>query len=869
MTAHATTQETGTLRRIYEGDALRAVAMPIGGIGTGSIAIAGDGSLRQWQIHNQINHLACLPHSFFAIWGRPVLPSNQIVARVLQTDALHDSEPDAVPPTANDHLVPEPHRQLLQQIPGVEGVTFSGEYPIARLAYLDSDLPLEISSEIFSPFVPLDADDSGIPVMCVNVTITNPTEKPWRAAVAGTLQNAVGWDGVTPITGTRCQHYGGNTNHLVRTAAGTTITMGNAWLPQDAAGNGSMAISVDAPEVSWATQWDDLQSPWDDFANDGVLANSNDSMPSVSGRTWNGALAAKLLLEPGESRTIPFRIAWHFPNRYVNWDQSWYVPVKDPKTKYWVGNHYATRFSSALDVIEYTGVNDQRLGEATRSARDILWDTNLPPSLAESIINPVSTIRSPTCFRAEDGNFYGFEGCNGISTAHHAPVIGGSCPLNCTHVWNYEVALSRLFPDLERTMRATEWHVQQRPDGVLPHRVALPTYLPRREDGTVGAPHNPAIDGLLGAILKTYREFRVSGDREWLAGMWPGVRLALDHLWTTHDPERSGVIEGEQPNTYDISIYGANTFIGTLYLAALKAAARMADALDTDAEIASECLAIADCGREQIESRLWNGEYYIQDVDLEEHPEQNWASGCHIDHLFGQWWAWALDLGDLLDAERVRTATRSIFRNNFRTDFRDRNRNVREYVTDDDRGTLICTWPHGGRPDVPTLYSDEVWTGLEYELAAMLIETGQVDDALTVLDAVRERHDGTKQSPWNDIECGDHYVRAMSSWQLLEAATGVRHDAATGSFTITPRLQSGDLRAPFVTGRAWGTVTHEAAGVSISVRVGSLDLETLSLDRDCGGVTLDDELIDAKIDGTTIAFPSGFRVDEGQELRMH
>ncbi|MCD6289350.1 MAG: hypothetical protein J7M34_02520 [Anaerolineae bacterium] len=865
-------------RKVYRGESLRAIAMPLGGIGTGTIALSGDGSLRQWQIHNQANHVACVPHSFFAVWTRRDLPPEEPVTRVLQSDALYDTEGPTPPPTSNDHLVPPAHRRLLQQLPGVETTEFIGEYPIAELRYRDSALPLEVSMEAFSPFIPLNAKDSGLPAILFHITVRNPTDHVMRASVAATLQNAVGWDGVDPIVDTECARYGGNFNTLVRLQGMTAIHMQTSRLSEEDSGYGSMALAALTPDATYLTQWDDLNALWADFSSDGRLGNVTDSTPSPAGRTWNGALAVPFSLGPGESRSVTFIIAWYFPNRYVNWSQRPFFGFEDEKSKFWLGNQYNNWFQSALDVAEYIRDNHDRLTEQTRLVRDTFYDTTLPYPLIDAITAQMSVIRTPTCFWTEDGRFFGFEGCHGAST-YHAEPIGGCCPLNCTHVWNYEMALARLFPALERTMRETEWFVQQHPSGYLPHRVPLPTYLPRPWGRDIGGPAHPALDGLLGAILKTYREYRACGDREWLVRVWPSVKKALEYVWTEHDPGRDGVIEGEQPNTYDISIYGVNTFIGTLYLAALRAVEVMAR-LQGEEELAVECRAVYERGRAILEQRLWNGEYYIQDVDLGKYPEQNWGIGCHSDQLLGQWWAHVLDLGHVLEPEHVRQAALSIYRYNFREHFRDHKQQPRVFVTEDDQGLLNCTWPKGGRPELPTLYSDEVWTGIEYEVAGLLLYEGEVEAALRIVEATRTRYDGRKQNPWNDIECGDHYVRAMASWALLEAASGYHYDASTAEIGFAPVITPEHFRAPFVARDGWGSFSQEARDGAqeseIRLAYGSLHIKRLCLSTrsmvQSASASIDGHPIPVSLHqqdvGVVVVFPEPVALEAGQVLSI-
>jgi len=134
---------------VYWGDRLREVAMPLGGIGAGSIALAGDGSLFQWQIFNHVNKEARIPDSFFAVWARP--QGGEAVRRVLQTRPL--GFPD-YPPC-------------------VEALEYVGEYPIARLRYLDPELPVAVALEAFSPFIPLSAEDSSLPATLLEVTVKN------------------------------------------------------------------------------------------------------------------------------------------------------------------------------------------------------------------------------------------------------------------------------------------------------------------------------------------------------------------------------------------------------------------------------------------------------------------------------------------------------------------------------------------------------------------------------------------------------------------------------------------------------------------------------------------------------------------------
>jgi uncharacterized protein (DUF608 family) len=814
-----------TDRVIYRGERLRALTMPLGGIGTGAIALAGDGGLRQWQIVHNVDHLAHVPHSFFAFWAKP--DNASAMARVLQSSALYDQSDFKAPATTNDHVVPSESRKLLERLPGVEAIEFAGEYPIAEVRYLDRALPAEVSLEAYSPFIPLNSKDSGLPVIVFEFKVRNTASQPLTVSLLATLQNLVGWDGHSPIAGVEYFGYASNRNTLQHPGGFTAIHMSNPHLPKDFAFQGDLALAALAEDASYVTQWDNLERLWQDFAEDGRLANTMGTQPSLEGRTWNGALAVPMRLGPGEEKRAAFLLAWHFPNHYVNWDQS-FMSVRDKKSKFWLGTMYANWFEDAMGVVRYVADNLTRLGQATRLWRDTFYDSTLPYEFLDCVSSQASIIRTPTCIWLQDGRFHGFEGCCGASTGHcHG---AGCCPLNCTHVWGYEQSLSRLFPDLERTMRQTDWEIQQSPEGYVFTRTALPFYLPRPWEMKTPVEEKVALDGMIATVLKTYREYRQGAGRDWLVRLWPRLKKTMEYTAKTFDANSDGLIEGEQYNTYDISLYGGNALIGSLYLAALRAAEEMGR-IAGDEGAARQYRSIYEKGRANLPSELWNEEYYVQKTDLEKYPKNQYATGCLSDQLLGQWWAQQLDLGYILPEDQVRTALRSIVKYNWREDFAGFKQEPRVFASEHDKGLLICTWPKGGRPSVPTLYSDEVWTGIEYEVAALLLYEGRVPEALTMVRGVRARYDGRERSPWNDVECGDHYARAMSSWALLEAVAGQRYNAAQAFLAFAPKTTPENFRCLFITAGGWGTFDQKISGASqvntISAAYGQVRLRLL------------------------------------------
>ena len=174
----------------------------------------------------------------------------------------------------------------------------------------------------------------------------------------------------------------------------------------------------------------------------------------------------------------------------------------------------------------------------------------------------------------------------------------------------------------------------------------------------------------------------------------------------------------------------------------------------------------------------------------------------------------------------VRSAVAAVFRHNFRPDLSHEESTQRAYGLGDEGGLVTASWPKGGRPRIPFIYSDEVWTGIEYQVATQLIFEGFVEEGLTVVRAVRARHTGEFRSPWDDIEAGHHYARSLAAWGLLIAASGVQYDGIARTLSFDPIA---DGRYPFTTGTAWGVATIARDTVTLDVRGGRLDLASLSL----------------------------------------
>jgi hypothetical protein len=484
----------------------------------------------------------------------------------------------------------------------------------------------------------------------------------------------------------------------------------------------------------------------------------------------------------------------------------------------------------------------------------------------------MSTLKTNVCILLGDGSFFGFEGNSDKA---------GCCPLNCTHVWNYEQTLASLFPQLERSMRETDFLHNTLPNGYMVFRTLIPL-------GDSYWKYKACADGQMGAIVRAYRDWRFSGNTAWLRTLWPSIKRALEFAWRSSppppgfewtkeqvsmpwDPDSNGVMEGEQHNTYDIEFYGPNTMMGSMYLAALQACGKMARATG-DTASAEVYAAMFDSGRKLYDDQLWNGEYYVQNVHVKEGltvpehlispeegvcrpecacrtppaaktkslsrsdvtPKYQYGNGCLSDQLLGQYLATFAGLGHVLDSAHVRTALNSIYSYNFKKSLEGFPNVQRVYALNDEAGLLLCSWPRGNRPALPFVYSDEVWTGIEYQVAASLLAYGLTREGLDIVRAVRNRYDGAKRNPWDEEECGHHYARAMSSWALLLALSGYRYDGVTQEMGFGPRINEKNFRSFWSCGSGWGTFSlrqeNEATTARLELMRGRLDLKTMTLD---------------------------------------
>ena len=705
---------------------------------------------------------------------------------------------------------------------------------------MTSDVPLDIRLQAFNPLIPGDADASGIPVAILRVVLTNTTQHHVEAAVCGNLQNFIGSDGTYGAPSKNVNHY--------RDQDGIRgIFMQSEGVDPTSARYGTLALTTTATTgTSYRTAWanyswgDTLLDFWDDFSDDGYLEDRDAEGVDAP----IGSLSVSLNIPAGSTSTVTFLLSWHFPNR-MSWQESGLNhPQSHVQEDARVGNHYATRHDDAWAAATYTAQHLPRLEADTVQFVESLCSSDLPAVVQEAALYNLAHLRSQTVFRTEDGFLFGWEGCDDTQ---------GCCFGSCTHVWNYEQATAFLFGDLAAGMREVEFLYATREDGGMSFRVELP--LSQAASWSLAA-----ADGQMGCIMKLYRDWQLSGDDNLLRRLWPNARKTLAFCWRPGgwDADKDGVMEGCQHNTMDVEYYGPNPQMGFWYLGALRAVEEMARYLGEN-DFATECHQLYVNGSAWLDAHLFNGEYYEHEIRPHTGPDSvlpmlmsdmgakdpanpvlQLGTGCLVDQLVGQFFAHVCGLGYLAQADHIQQTLRSVMKYNFKETMYGHFNHMRSYVLNDESALLMATYPRGNRPQRPFPYYNEVMTGFEYTAAIGMLYEDDVDNGLRCIQAIRDRYDGRKRSPFDEAECGHHYARSMTSWAAVLALTGFHYSRVDKAITFAKAENA--VHWFWSTGYAWG-MCHQTPGlestqVEVTVLHGILHVDQLTL-ADYGSVAFD------------------------------
>ncbi len=792
----------------YGGPFLDRIAFPIGGIGAGMVCLEGTGALSHVSVRNR-PQVFNEPTMFAAISVGGIEKGAKVLEGPVPRWKYFGR-----PGTGNGAAGSS------YGLPRFDRASFLARFPFATVKLEDEDIPLEVELTGWSPFIPGDADHASLPVGALEYRFKNPTKASIEAVFSFNARNIMS---------------AGRTGNTVRQLEGGFV-LWQEGTDEHPEWEGAFTVFVAADETTvdhcWfrGGWWDPLTITWKHI-REGDAAEQGPEEGTCPG----ASLSVPFRLAPGAEKTIRLLLTWYVPQTDLNYpasepcqgagcpDEDTYVP--------W----YAGRFKDVYEVSQYWHAHYDELRSSSALFRDAFYDTTLPDEVVEAVSANLSILKSPTLLRQTDGRLWCFEGCSDNN---------GCCSGSCTHVWNYAQAIPHLFPELERSLRQTEFTASQDDRGHQRFRSALPI-RPASHD------FHAAADGQLGGIMKMHREWRISGDTDWLAALWPAVKRSLDYCVRTWDPKGKGILEEPHHNTYDIEFWGPDGMCTSFYLGALAAAVAMGSALGDDVSRYEELL---ERGRAFMEAQLFDGEYFIQRVQWEglespdpvEASKQSWSSdyspeavtlleqegpkyqygtGCLSDGVLGFWIARMCGLGEIVDAAKVRSHLEAVHKYNLKHDLSDHPNPQRPaYALGHEGGLLLCTWPKGNAPTLPFVYSNEVWTGIEYQVASHLMLEGTVEAGSEIVRVCRERYNGTIRNPFSEYECGHWYARALASYGLLQGLTGIRYDAIDKTLHIDSKIGD-DFRSFLATASGFGIVGLQGGEPFVDMKMGNLDVQ--------------------------------------------
>ena len=299
-------------------------------------------------------------------------------------------------------------------------------------------------------------------------------------------------------------------------------------------------------------------------------------------------------------------------------------------------------------------------------------------------------------------------------------------------------------------------------------------------------------------------------------------------------------------------------------------------------------------GSRWIDSNLFNGEFYVQQVrpyrkeqiaaslrssmgaDDPEHPEYQVGKGCLVDQLVGQYLAEVCGLGSLLDEGHVRKALESIHKYNHKPTLYDHDSVQRTFALNDESALVICDYAAAPRPRIPFPYFAEVMTGFEYSAATHMLYAGMTKPGVECIANIRKRYDGEKRNPWDEAECGHHYARAMAAWSGLLALSGFQYDGGESRVAILPRTSLSPFRCFWSTATGWGVFTRIQSKMRYQVRIqvhsGDLALQSceLAVAPAASRVTHRGSSVTHRLDrsekGSILHFDNRLRVKEAKDI---
>ncbi len=821
---------------------LQYIGMPVGGITAGGVYLGGDGRLWLWDIFNE-NQEGVEPK--IASWsGGKTTHDSYVRSRdgVCYIEPAKDVRPLQQGFILEIEYEGKTYRKALEEKDWDE-IAFEATYPIGTIRYTDRSLPVELTLKAYSPFIPLDEEESALPATILSFYVTNKSDKNIKISLLGYLENKTGIRSADPNL---CRRQ----NKVIQGRGITAVTENLLILKannrniQDRPDFGTMCIAALNPQ---AKAYPDVNPQ---ASMSGFYAT--DSLSKAVQEPLIGAVRTNLNVAGNASAQADFVVSWYFPNLKIS-DR-----IKDK------GRYYQNRFGSAFDVAQYIGTNFKRLSLTSQLWLETWQESTLPHWFLERTFLNINTLATTNAHRFDSGRFWAWEGV-------------GACPGTCTHVWQYAQAMGRIFPALERDCRErTDLNIAMQENGGIIFRAEMET--------------RPAIDGQAGSVLRCYREHQMSADDAFLKRNWPNIKRAVQFI-LNQDRNGDGMEDTPMENTLDAVWDGEIAWIVGICISGVRAGQAMAEEVG-DLEFAGVCADYVRKGSQNMDKYLFNGEYYIHRPDKEKGRSKLGSyNTCHIDQVLGQAWAHQVGLGRIQDQKKTVSALRALWKYNYTPDvgpYIAVNQGGRPYALPGEGGMIMNTnpkneaKPFGDNVSWQMGYFHECMSGFEYQVAAHMIAEGMVDEGLVLVRSVHDRYHAAKRNPFNEIECSDHYARAMASYGAFITACGFEYHGPKGYMRFAPKWGQDHFKAPFTAAEGWGTYSQEREGGSmvheLQIKCGQVQLKEFSVDAPQGKnfrtvtATVGGQTVPASVkqkgQQVTISFQERTTIRENQVLKI-
>lgn len=776
--------------------------MPLGGFGAGCIGRSHRGEFNLW-------HLDGGEHTF------GYLPACQFSVFEYANDRAQAYATSTTPPTDGSlscwNWYPD-------QQDGQTTGTYSALYPRSWYSY-QNVYAAELICEQLSPVWAHSYQESSYPIAVFEWTAHNPTDRSITLSIMLTWQNLAGWFTNTAATNEIRVRDDGSPVYDYQSRWGQSEGNYNQWIvdnfrvgclmdgpridrdqPKEGEGQWSIATLFNPTlEVFYDARWNPLgdgSDIWKSFEADGSLIDRQDETPAEQDEQIGVAIAVRFTLKPGQTKKIPFVLTWDLPVTEFAKDINYYRRYTD-----FFGRNGQNSWPMVRTALKHY---EHWQSDIVEWQRPVLDRADLPDWLKMALFNELYLMTDGgTLWTAADEDnpvgHFGVLECLDYRWYESLDVrlYGGFAPLLLWPKLEKAILLdfARAIPTEDPKLRLIGYYVQtafgyaDRPEVTDPQEMSAPRKAINATPHDLGAPNeHPWVKTNytcyqdcnlwkdLGSdfVLQVYRVYKFTGeeDVEFLAECWPAVVLALDYLLKFDlDGDRIPENSGAPDQTFDDwRLQGISAYCGGLWLAALEAAIAMAEVLqatdyfaerDSVQSIAPDPAVMVEEYRSWLaqaqplyQQSLWNGSYYKIDT----------GSGSDVvmaDQLSGQFCARLLGLPDIVPIDCARTALQTIYQACFL------NFNGGQF------GAANGVKLDGSAVNAQDTHPLEVWTGINFGIAAFLAQMGMREEALRLTETVVQQvyNNGLQfRTPEaitaNGTFRASHYLRAMAIWSV-------------------------------------------------------------------------------------------------------